>query len=253
MFKPRTTPLEYGEQPWKWDVDSVYQCTWYCFWRFFQVHGLYPCYQNGETKTGSYNNGNTWLKNVRSPIEAKDIDYNPVAGDVAVYDWDVYGHVIFLETNTLTSEYRNGNPNSFRNANLGDFKGQLLGYLHNPYEPINPVQRNENVAQIKTTDDTLRIRIAPSLKADIVGHVQLGYYNVLDTHEEDGYTWYEIAKDRWCANITTIYLPKNENDMVEQIRKWADAMINDVNEKQKKIETAEADFKKIEEISKRWV
>lgn len=220
MFAPRTTPLEYGEKPWAWGVDSEYQCTWYCFWRFFQVHGIYPEWQNRETKTGSYNNANTWLINYRDPVEVKGKDYTPVAGDIVVYAWEELGHVVFMETDTTTSEYRNGNPNSFRYARLGDFKGEILGYLHCPYEPVNPVERNTNVPQIETTDESLRIRLKPSLDAEIVGHVQLGFYNVLDQKEADGYTWYEISKDRWCANITTTYLPKNSDDFVKEFEEF---------------------------------
>ena len=224
MFAPRTTPLTYGEQPWKWDIPSVYQCTWWCFWRFFQVHGIYPCYQDGETKTGSYNDANTWLENVREPVEVKGLDWTPVAGDIAVYDYDVDGHVLFFETNTMTSEYRSGRPDSFRNATFGDFKGTLKGFLHCPYDPVLPVERNESVNQIQTTDTTLRIRVAPSLEAEIVGHVQLGYYNVLQQTEADGYTWYNIAKDRWCANITTNYLPSDSSDIIKELERYFDAM-----------------------------
>lgn len=252
MFPPRTTPLTYGEQPWKWDIPSVYQCTWWCFWRFFQVHGIYPCYQNGETKTGSYNNANTWLENVREPVEAKGLDWTPVAGDIAVYDYDVDGHVLFFETDTMTSEYRSGRPDSFRNATFGDFKGTLKGFLHCPYDPVLPVERNESVNQIQTTDTTLRIRVAPSLEAEIVGHVQLGYYNVLQTEEADGYTWYEISKDRWCANITTNYLPSDSSDFVKQIEEWANAMVTTVKQKDKKISDLTSDMKEIESIARKW-
>ena len=125
-----------------------------------------------------------------------------------------------METDVLTAEYRNGDPNSFRNAKLGDYKGDLLGVLHYPYSPVSTVERNENVNQIETTDEQLRIRTAPSLTAEIVGHVQLGYYNVLSQTDADGYTWYEISKDRWCANITTNYLPAEQNDFVRQLEKF---------------------------------
>lgn len=87
---------------------------------------------------------------------------------------------------------------------------------------LEPVDRNESVNQIQTFDDTLRIRTEPNLNGSIVGHVMIGFYNVLDivpatnadkkTYKEqkgeDLKEWYEIAKDRWCANVTTEYLPK---------------------------------------------
>ncbi len=224
MFKPRTEPVPYGQEPYKWGIDSVYECVWYAFYRCLEV-GFSPVeWWNRETKEGSYYHANTWLKNFRDPWQVKGTDYIPVAGDVAVYNYGQYGHVIFMETDTMTSEYRNGDPNSFRNAKLGDFKGELMGYLHYPYDSVLPVERNVNVNQIETTDEQLRIRVAPSLEAEIVGHVQLGYYNVLQTKEADGYTWYEIAKDRWCANITTNYLPSDSADIIKELERYFDSM-----------------------------
>jgi hypothetical protein len=252
MFAPRTTPLIYGEEPWKWDVDSVWQCTWYSFWRFFQVHGIYPTYQSRATKSGSYNNANTWLENYRDPVKPMGKDYVPVAGDIVVYDWSDLGHVAFMETDTMTSSYGNGKADSFKFQDYRKFNGEIMGYLHSDYYPILPVERNENVNQIETTDDQLRIRTAPSLDAEIVGHVQLGYYNVLSQTDADGYTWYEIAKDRWCANITTNYLPAEQNDFVRQLEKFLNdtkAKINALEEENKQMR---ADYTEVKNIAQRW-
>ena len=121
----------------------------------------------------------------------------------------------------MTAEYRSGDPNSFRVGKVGDYNGTLLGVLHYPYTPVNPVGRNPEVDQIKTTDETLRIRTKPSLEGEIVGHVRIGFYNVLDVKEADGYKWYEISKDRWCANITTEFLPKGDDeDFVKEFEKF---------------------------------
>ena len=253
MWKPRTTPLIYGEEPWKWDVDSVWQCTWYSFWRFYQVHGIFPTYQNRATKSGSYNNANTWLENYRDPVKPMGKDYVPVAGDIVVYDWSDLGHVAFMETDTMTSSYGNGNPDSFKFQDYRKFNGEIMGFLHSDYYPILPVERNTNATQIQTTDEQLRIRTAPSLDAEIVGHVQLGYYNVLNQTDADGYTWYEIAKERWCANITTNYLPAEQNDFVRQLEKF----LNDTKAKITALESQNKemreDYMKIKNISERWL
>lgn len=252
MFAPRTTPLNYGEEPWKWDVDSVWQCTWYSFWRFYQVHGIFPTYQNRATKSGSYNNANTWLVNYRDPVKPMGKDYVPVAGDIVVYDWSDLGHVAFMETDTMSSSYGNGNPQSFKFQDYRKFNGEILGFLHSDYYPILPVERNTNATQIQTTDDQLRIRTAPSLSAEIVGHVQLGYYNVLSQTEADGYTWYEIAKDRWCANITVNYLPAEQNDFVRQLEKFLNdtkAKINALEDENKQMRT---DYADVINIAQRW-
>ena len=248
----RTSPVEVGTIPYAWGVPSVYQCTWYCYYRALECGLTPPTYWDRATKQGSYPNAKEWLDNFREPWEVKDTNWKPVAGDILVYTDNTYGHVIFCESDTITSEYRNGDPNSFRNAKVGDYKGDLIGVLHYPFESVLPVERNENVPQIETTDEQLRIRVAPSLEAEIVGHVQLGYYNVLQTEEADGYVWYEISKDRWCANITTNYLPSDSSDFVKQIEEWANAMVTTVKQKDKKISDLTSDMKEIESIARKW-
>lgn len=250
MFTPRTTPLTYGEEPWKWDVESVYQCTWYCFWRFYSVFKAYPTYWDRETQTGSYTNAKDWLKNYRDPVEVKGIDYTPVAGDIAVFDGN-YGHVQFMETDTMYSEYSNGDPNSFRNGKF-EKKSNLLGFLHYPYTTIEPVKRNPSVNQIQTTDNSLRIRTLPSLSGEIVGHVQIGFYNVLSQKENDGYIWYEIAKDRWCASVTVNYLPSDKDDIIEQIERYFNDMKQQVNGLKEQNSKMKKSFKEVYEISKEW-
>lgn len=251
MFKPRTSPVAVGTVPYVWGVESVYQCTWYAYYRALEVGFSAPCWWDRATKTGSYTNAKEWLKEYRDPWQVKGTDYKPVAGDILVYDGE-YGHVIFCETDSMTSEYRNGLEDSFRNAKVGDYKGDLLGVLHYPYSPVSTVERNENVPQIETTDEQLRIRVAPSLDAEIIGHVQLGYYNVLSQTDADGYTWYEIAKDRWCANITTNYLPSEENDFIKQLEKFLNdtkAKINALEDENKQMRT---DYADVINIAQRW-
>lgn len=248
----RTSPVEVGTIPYAWGVPSVYQCTWYCYYRALECGLTPPTYWDRATKQGSYPNAKDWLDNFREPWEVKDTNWKPVAGDILVYTDNTYGHVIFCESDTITSEYRNGDPNSFRNAKVGDYKGDLIGVLHYPFESVLPVERNENVPQIETTDEQLRIRVAPNLEAEIVGHVQLGYYNVLQTKEADGYTWYEISKDRWCANITTNYLAAESSDFVKEIEKWANEMVNAIKSKDKTITDLKADMKQIGEVADKW-
>lgn len=230
MFTPRTKPVEVGEKPWRWDVPSVYQCTWYVYYEAQRQLGCVPpVWWDRATQTGSYPNAKDWIANYRDPWQVKGVDYVPKAGDIVVYDGE-YGHVQFMETDIMYSEYSNGNPDSFRNGKFGDYKGKLLGFLHYPYEAIQPVARNTSVNQIQTTDDSLRIRTAPSLDGDVVGFVQIGYYNVLSTKKADGYVWYQIARDRWCADITTKYLPKDADDIIRQIEDYFESMKQQVND-----------------------
>ena len=229
-FKIRTSPVEWGTKPYIWAGSTIYQCTWYVYGRSGEAGLPDPCYQNRGTKAEGYNNAKTWLDNFKEPWNPiRDLSYTPVKGDIAVFDGE-YGHVVFFETDTMTSEYSSGNADSFKNRDWSSYsKSNLLGFLHLPYEPVEPVDRNPNVDQIETSDTSLRIRTEPSLEADIVGHVQIGYYNVLDQTDADSYTWYEIAKDRWCANITTKYLPADgDEDIIKVLEEYIAKMNNAV-------------------------
>ena len=255
MFTPRTTPLVVGEQPWNWspDCDSKFQCTWWVFYRCLSVSFSAPCYYDRPTKLGSYTNAKEWIKNFREPWEVKSPDYKPVAGDIVVYDGE-YGHVQFMETDTIYSEYAKGNPNSFKNGKLDEYYNKsILGYLHYPLNVVEPVERNASVNQIQTTDVELRIRTKPSLSAEVVGYVQLGYYNVLDSKVADGYTWYKLDKDRWCANVSTIYLPSDETDVIKEIERYFNSMKDKVATLSNENAEMKDDMRKIDEITKRWL
>lgn len=252
MFTPRTTPVIEGEQPFAWNVPSVYQCTWFCFFEGVR-YASEPTWWDRATETGSYTNAKEWLLNYRDPwIPITDPDYKPVQGDILVYGDGEYGHVIFCETDVMTAEYRSGDPDSFRVAKVGDFNGTLLGVLHYPYSPVTPVERNPEVDQIQTTDESLRIRTKPSLEGEIVGHVQLGYYNVLQSKENDGYKWYEIARDRWCANITTEFLPKDNDNFVKEFEEFLDRTKKRIKSLEDENSELKDDMHHIEEITEKW-
>ena len=252
----RREPVAEGTKPYVWGAESTYQCTWYAYYRCGEKSLSYPCWFDGHGSTGygSYTNAKEWLSCWRDPWEVKDRSYVPVENDIAVFDGE-FGHVMFIEevdgALAICSEYRNGDPNSFRlfNWKIGtDYTGTLLGYLHCPYAPCEPVSRNDTVDQIQTTDDNLRIRTKPSLNGDIIGYVGLGYYNVLDTKTADGYTWYKLAKDRWCANITTVFLPA-EDDIIKQIDAMFKSLKSKVSEKQREVDSLNDRMRKIHDLS----
>lgn len=70
------------------------------------------------------------------------------------------------------------------------------------YDPIvyvgKPVERNTKVDQINVKVPKLRARNTPSLKGDILGLMNEGYYDIQDHTEADGYTWYKV-QDMWIA------------------------------------------------------
>ena len=149
-------------------------------------------------------------------------------------------------SNFMTSEY----PTRFYHYWTLDKEAQMTGgqpeHILVCPDTITPTERNTNVDQIQTTDDTLRIRTKPSLEADVVGHVQVGYYNVIASKKVDGYTWYQLATDRWCADISTIYLPA-EDDILKDLERIYKTITARIDEKEKENEILR---KKIEEIQK---
>lgn len=162
---------------------------------------------------------------------------------VSVYDGHYDTRTSFSTTEQVSDFMVKNYPARFYHENTLEKECRMVNcqpaYILSMPNTINPVERDEDVNQIRTTDDTLRIRTNPSLSGSIVGHVEIGYYNVLaieKASEEDrkwykenrGETltcWYEIAKDRWCGNVTTEYLPKKgESDISEAMKVILEAL-----------------------------
>lgn len=258
MFKPMTTAPVKGQEPYKWGVPSEGQCTWGAYYRALSLFQP-PTWWDRATQTGSYTNANLWLENYRDPWQVKGSDYTPVAGDIAVFDGE-YGHVIFIEQVengvALISDWNRVAPLTYASDKwtLGEplsKVGSLMGYLHYPYGSFEPVERDETKNQIETTDDTLRIRKEPSLDSEIIGHVQIGYYDVLDTKENDGYTWYKIG-DGWCANITTNYLPCDDEDFIKEFEKYINNLKTTIKNIKDENTDLKADMTKIREVTLKW-
>ena len=128
-------------------------------------------------------------------------------------------------------------------------------------QTVKTVEIDPTKNQVETTDNTLRIRNEPSLSGTIVGHVSLGYYNVLsikealpeDKEKDDIKCWYEIAKDRWIANITTIYHEASGEDVLKELEKYFNALKRSIDTLSNENANLKADMKKVNEITRRWV
>ena len=70
--------------------------------------------------------------------------------------------------------------------------------------PVQPVERNVGVDQIEVGLAFLNCRNNPSLKAERLGFLEEGYYNVYNIEEAEGYTWYNIGLDKWCAQVDKV-------------------------------------------------
>lgn len=70
--------------------------------------------------------------------------------------------------------------------------------------PVPPVERNSAVDQIEVALSFLNCRNNPTVKAERLGFLAEGYYNVYEIAESEGYTWYRIGVDRWCAGVDKV-------------------------------------------------
>ena len=61
------------------------------------------------------------------------------------------------------------------------------------------VPRDESKTQIKVLVDNLNVRIEASLSAASIGYANVGYYDIYEIYNYDGYTWYRIAEHQWVA------------------------------------------------------
>ena len=99
-----------------------------------------------------------------------------------------------------------------------------------------------------------------NLDSKIVGHVKIGFYNVLsivEATEEDKMRepqlkcWYEIAKGKYIANVTTIY-HEAMDDPIKQIERYFDGLKKTIVALGNENKEMKADMEKINEIVKRW-
>lgn len=151
---------------------------------------------------------------------------------VAYYNGKYDTRTMFKSLQELSDFMVNEYPTRFYHHWTLDKESQMVGgrpeHIFVRPDIVSSVERNTNVNQIQTTDEGLRIRTEPSLNGEIVGHVEKGFYNVIQEHEADGFTWYEIASGRWCANVSTIYLPK-QDDIIAEIERYFNAMKTEIN------------------------
>lgn len=89
-----------------------------------------------------------------------------------------------------------------------------LGCIYPPVElaefVTTPVARNTKKDQIEVTITNLNARTAPGTSSHRQGYAAKGYYDVLDTKDAGGYTWYKVdAEGLWVAKVSGVnYLPK---------------------------------------------
>ena len=119
-------------------------------------------------------------------------------------------------TNVILTQNPDGIPNYIHQM-ICDYKG-VVGALR-PKIYIKklspkPVNKNEEENQIYVnSSNTMYCRLTPDTSIENKTDdkfVSVGYYNILDELDSNGYHWYKIADDRYVAKIDGIveYIPK---------------------------------------------
>lgn len=93
------------------------------------------------------------------------------------------------------SDYNKG----FYDREYEDFNEYI--FPENRIKVTAPVERNENINQIRVIVDNLRVRTSSSINSSVIGFVQnKGIYNDLEVCKENNYTWHRIADNQWIAD-----------------------------------------------------
>jgi len=243
-FKPRLTRPEKGNKyyirkanggyspckegkPLDKNCNVLANCTSYCIGRFNESTN-----QNAITYWAPMNAENFYAMAYKWGLETGQ---EPRLGAIICWSGgepaepdDGKGHVASVEKmnqdkTELTLSESGWNSYIFRtrkiNNNNGNWgassKYKLQGFIYNPniVKLAEPVERSDQINQLKILKSKLRIRAEAGLKADILDFAIKGaIYNDLETKEVDGYIWHKIADHNWLAQVDGYVelLPKEE-------------------------------------------
>ena len=95
--------------------------------------------------------------------------------------------------------------------NLG---GKVWSYL--PKKVGTPVKRDKNKNQIEVLVPELNVRNKPNTNGTKLGFANIGIYDIINSSEANGYTWYEIEENKWIASKEGIWTKfYKKEDIVE--------------------------------------
>ena len=85
---------------------------------------------------------------------------------------------------------------------------------------VQPVERNENVDQLKVNATNLRVRDGAGINANVLGFANTGgIYNYYQIYNNDDYEWYRIADNQWIANINLEIYPAKKEPTIDELKK----------------------------------
>lgn len=76
-----------------------------------------------------------------------------------------------------------------------------------------PVERDTSKDQVQVIVPELNVRNKPNTNGTKLGFANIGFYDIINSSEANGYTWYEIEKEKWIAGketTWTLYFPKEK-------------------------------------------
>lgn len=202
-------------------------CVGWAVGRFNELGNVGSCKYLGNSNANWFMN---WAKQ-----QGLQTGSTPKRGACMVWDNGSCGHVAIVEgvnsaTQVYVSESGWDSKSSYWNATLSKGNGnwtsgenwlknggyKFLGFIYNPnIRDVIPVTRNTKVDQVQILCKDLRVRKSPSLKGDVISFAPVGYYNVKEQKEADGYLWFKIEDNQWIATKEgnwTIYLEGNPYD-----------------------------------------
>lgn len=132
------------------------------------------------------------------------------------------------------------------------FDGQVMqGTQILPTKPIEkvepkPVAVDVSKWQVEVIADSLRVRTSPSLNGEQYCICPKGIFDVIQSQEADGYTWYEIEPSRWIAtkeghwtfDRQIVKVPTQEEVIID-LRKQIDKLNTELELKEKTLTATE--------------
>lgn len=135
------------------------------------------------------------------------IDLNTIRTSESAYS----GSAFYVSTRT------NDNGRWGMNSNYS-----VNGFILNPAvkaDIVEPVSRDTNRNQVEVKATKLRVRTKPSLGGGILGYCSLGLFNVISKSVADNYTWFEIDKDKWIAQVDDVLYYESKSDQEDRLIK----------------------------------
>ncbi|MBR2546290.1 MAG: CHAP domain-containing protein [Erysipelotrichaceae bacterium] len=167
-WTPRTTAPTQGTPPYDWSATSIYECTWYAYWRVQEEGYTPPCWYSGSgsSGTGYYTNAKYWLDHYRDPWEVKNLNYSPVAGDIIIFT-GTYGHCVVVEavngdgTLTITDYNLIAGDHTFGRKTNYVYGERIYGAVQNTGACIGALHYPNGTPPTPPYGDTLEIVISP--------------------------------------------------------------------------------------------